>query len=92
MTHKHFEILIKYFWKRGWLLFSYRFGVLYSYRASLSCLATVSISLAPLLSSRFPRSTPNFTAASWAASDTFKAVIPTCWTFSSTFSCSSVWE
>lgn len=54
------------------------------YLASLSCLATVRISLAPLLSSNSARSTPSRSARSWASAQILVAVTPTRWSRSST--------
>lgn len=56
------------------------------YLASLSCLATVRISLAPLLSSKLARSSPSRSALSWASAEILLAVTPTRWTRSSTSS------
>lgn len=56
------------------------------YLASLSCLATIRISLAPLLSSKLARSTPSRSALSWASPQILLAVTPTRWTCSSTSS------
>lgn len=56
------------------------------YLASLSCLATVRISLAPLLSSKLARSTPSRSARLWTSPEILWAVTPTRWTRSSTSS------
>lgn len=56
------------------------------YLASLSCLATVRISLAPLLSSKLARSTPSRSARFWTSPEILWAVTPTRWTCSSTSS------
>lgn len=57
-----------------------------TYLTSLSCRATVRISLAPLLSSKSARSMPSFSASSWTLPGILLAVTPTRWTCSSTFS------
>lgn len=54
------------------------------YLASLSCRATVRISLAPLVSRRSARSTPRRSAPSWRSAGIFVAVTPTLWRRSST--------